>query len=195
MFFTPKATAEGQCVSCHDHGAFKHSPFIDQAFVDGVRVVPSNDRDRPFLPVGRPFQESFRKAKIVEFDTEPVAGNVQVCTRCHRLTTGGKGAVERLHWATGDDIPQPSYVARRFPSQAWMPFEHGIESRDDYHRALGPMIAAIRCCEKTPNAIGCRFRPIGPTDADVKLDARGRLTADSWVRGSDASVPACVPLP
>jgi hypothetical protein len=78
--------------------------------------------------------------------------------------------VKRLDWATGEEIPQPSYVARRFPFQAWMPLEHGIESKDDYHRDLGPMIEAIRCCEKTPNAIGCRFRPIGPTEADVKLD-------------------------
>jgi hypothetical protein len=193
MYFTPKATAQGQCVSCHDHGAFKHSPFIDQVVVDGVRVVPSNERDRPFLPVGRPFQESFKKAKIVEFDTEPVGGERQVCTRCHRLTTGGKGAVERLYWATGEDVPRPSHATRRLPALAWMPLGHGIESRDAYHRAFGPMIAAIRCCVKTPNAVGCRTRSIGPTEADVKLDDRGRLTADAWVRGADVSVPACVP--
>jgi hypothetical protein len=192
MFFTPKATAAGQCVSCHDHGAFKHSPFIDQAFVDGERVVPSNDRDVPYLPVGRPFQDSFREAKIVEIDTDPVAGEAQSCTACHRLTTGGEGAEKRRDWATGEEIPQPSYLARRLPFQAWMPLEHGIESRDDYHRDFGPMIEAIRCCEQTPNAIGCRFRPIGPTEADVMLDARGLLSEGSWVRGSDASVPACV---
>jgi hypothetical protein len=74
-----------------------------------------------------------------------------------------------------------------------MPLEHGIDSKDDYHRDLGPMIDAIRCCEKTPNAIGCRSRPIGPTEADVKLNSRGLLSADSWVQGSDATVPACVP--
>jgi hypothetical protein len=101
--------------------------------------------------------------------------------------------VERQDWATGEEIPQPSYVARRFPFQAWMPFEHGIESKEEYHRDLGPMIEAIRCCEKTPAAIGCRFRPIGPTEADVKLDEKGLLAEDSWVLGSDASLPACVP--
>jgi hypothetical protein len=192
MFFTPKATAAGQCVSCHDHGAFKHSPFIDQAFVDGVRVVPSNDRDVAYLPVGRPFQDTFREARIVEIDTAPVGGEAQTCTACHRLTTGGEGAIKRRDWATGEDVPQPSYLARRLPLQAWMPLEHGIASPEDYHRDLGPMIAAIRCCEKTPNAVGCRFRPIGPTEADVALDARGLLSDASWVRGSDATVPACV---
>ncbi len=192
MFFTPKATAAGQCVSCHDHGAFKHSPFIDQAFVDGVRVVPSNDREVPYLPVGRPFQDTFREARIVEIDTELVGGDTQACTTCHRLTTGGEGAIKRRDWATGEDVPQPSYLARRLPFQSWMPIEHGISSPEDYHRDLGPMIAAIRCCEKTPNAVGCRFRPIGPTEADVKLDARGLLSESSWVSGSDASVPACV---
>jgi hypothetical protein len=193
MFFTPKATAEGQCVSCHAHGAFKHSPFIDQAFAHGVRVVPANDRDLPYLVVGRPFQESFRATQVMEIDTEPVFGESQACTACHRLTKGGEGAVKRLDWATGEEIPQPSYVARRFPFQAWMPFEHGIESKEEYHRDLGPMIEAIRCCEKTPNAIGCRFRPIGPTEADVMLDEKGLLVEDSWVLGSDASLPACVP--
>jgi len=192
MFFTPKATAAGQCVSCHDHGAFKHSPFIDQAFVDRVRVVPSNDRDLPYLPVGRPFQDSFREARIVEIDTEPIAGEVQTCTLCHRLTTGGEGAVKRRDWATGEEIPQPSYLARRLPFQAWMPLEHRIGSPEDYHRDLGPMIEAIRCCERTPNAVGCRFRPIGPTEADVKVDERGLLSADSWMRGTDTTVPACV---
>jgi hypothetical protein len=192
MFFTPKATAAGQCVSCHDHGAFKHSPFIDQAFVDGERVVPSNDRDVAYLPVGRPFQDIFREARIVEIDTEPVGSDAQTCTACHRVTTGGEGAIKRREWATGEDIPQPSYLARRLPLRAWMPLEHGIASTSDYNRDLGPMIAAIRCCEKTPNAVGCRFRPIGPTEADVKLDARGLLSEDSWVRGSDATVPACV---
>ncbi len=193
MFFTPKATAAGQCVSCHAHGAFKHSPFIDQVFVDGVRVVPANDRDLPYLPVGLPFQDTFRQARILEIDTEPLSGEVQACTACHRLTTGGEGAVKRMDWATGNEIPQPSYDARRFPLQAWMPLEHGIESSEEYHRDLGPMIEAIRCCEKTPNAVGCRFRSIGPTEAEVKLDSRGFLTPDSWMSGSDASLPACVP--
>jgi len=193
MFFTPKATAAGQCVSCHAHGAFKHSTFIDQVEVDGERVVPANDRDLPYLPVGRPFQDSFREAKIVEIDTEPVFGEVQACTACHGLTTGGEGARKRVEWAIGDEVPQTSYLARRLPIRAWMPLEHGIDSPEEYHRDHGAMIEAIRCCEKTPNAIGCRFRPIGPTEADVKLDAGGRLSANSWVEGSDSSVPACVP--
>jgi hypothetical protein len=68
-----------------------------------------------------------------------------------------------------------------------------LELRDAYDRAFGPMIAAIRCCVKTPNAVGCRTRAIGPTEADVKLDERGRLSSYAWVRGSDVSVPACVP--
>jgi hypothetical protein len=193
MFFTPKATAAGGCVSCHSHGAFKHSPFIDQVFQNGERVVPSNDRDLPYLPVGRPFQETFREARVIEIDTDPVGGEAQACTMCHRLTTGSKEATKRIDWALGEDVPEPSYLARRLPLQVWMPFEHSFSSKDEYHRNLGPMIEAIRCCEKTPNAIGCRVRALGPTEADVKLDARGLLTADSWVAGSDTSVRACVP--
>jgi hypothetical protein len=193
MFFTPRATAEGQCVSCHNHGAFKHSPFIDQAHAGGVRIVPANERDVPYLPVGRPFEDNFRKARILEIDTVPVSGETQTCTTCHHLTTGGEGAVKRRAWATGEEIPHPSYLAGKFPLQAWMPLEHGIDSSDDYHRDLGAMVEAIRCCERTPNARGCRFRSIGPTGADVKLDERGLLSADSWVLGSDPSLPACVP--
>jgi hypothetical protein len=192
MFFTPKATAEGECVSCHNHGGFKHSPFIDQAFQGGDRVVPSNDRDLPYLPVGRPFQESFRKTGIVEIDTEPVGGEAQTCTACHRLTTGGKEADKRREWAIGDDVPKPSYLVGKFPLKAWMPLEHPFSSKDDYHQGIGRMIEALRCCEKTPNAVGCRSRALGPRETDVKRDARGLLTADSWVSGADASVPACV---
>jgi hypothetical protein len=193
MFFTPVATAKGQCTSCHNHGAFKHSPFIDQAFHGTERIVPSNDRDVPYLPVGRSHQEVFRKARIVEIDTDPVGGESQTCTSCHRLTTGGRGAHDRLEWAIGDDVPQPSHVTRRFPLNAWMPFEHGLGSKDEYHRAYGPMIEALLCCASTPDAIGCRSRPIGPTETDVRLDARGFLSEDSWVSGANSSVPACVP--
>jgi hypothetical protein len=192
MFFTPKATAEGQCVSCHDHGAFKHSPFIDQVYVDGERVVPANDRDLPYLPVGRPFQETFRKAQVMEIDTEPVGGLAQACTSCHRLTRGGKEALKRMNWAIGHEVPQPSYTASQFPGKAWMPFEHGIASETDYHRDLGPMIQALQCCEKTPNAVGCRSRSIGPTESEAKLTGVGLLSEDSWMSGSDTSVPACV---
>jgi hypothetical protein len=192
MFFNPKATAEGQCVSCHDHGAFKHSPFIDQVYVDGERVVPSNERDVPYLPVGRPFQETFRKARVMEIDTAPIGGMAQACTSCHRATRGGEGALKRLLWSIGHEVPQPSYTASRLPLQAWMPFEHGIDSGDEYHRNLGPMIEALRCCEKTPSALGCRSRSIGPTESEVKLDSSGLLSEESWVAGSDISVPACV---
>ncbi len=193
MFFTPKATAAGECASCHNHGAFKHSPFIDQAFQNGERVVPSNDRDLPYLPVGRSFQESFRKARVAEIDTDSIGGKAQACTACHRLTTGSHEAVKRIDWAIGEDVPEPSYLARKLPLQVWMPFEHSYASEDEYHRDLGPMIEAIRCCERTPNAVGCRVRALGPTEAEVKLDARGLLSADSWVEGGDNSIPACVP--
>ena len=193
MFFTPYATAKGQCVSCHNHGAFKHSPFIDQVYVDGERVVPSNDRDVPYLPVGHAFQENFREAGIVEIDTEPVAGVVQACTVCHRLTTGGRGAMKRLNWAVGEEVPHTSYTAGKFPHRAWMPSEHAVASEDDYHAAFAPMVKAIRCCAETPNAIGCRYRSIGPTEEDVELDERGLLSERGWIRGSDQSIPACVP--
>jgi hypothetical protein len=194
MYFTPRATANGQCVTCHNHGAFKHSPFIDQAFADGERIVPSNPRDLPYFPVGKSFQDTFRKAKIVEIDTVPVAGEAQACTACHHLTTGSKRAVERREWATGDDVPHPSYVVMRYPVQAWMPADHTLGSEDEYRGTLGAMIDAIRCCEKTPDAVGCRYRPIGPTEADVKLDEKGLLSDDSWVIGSNTAVKACVEL-
>jgi hypothetical protein len=192
MFFTPRSTAAGQCTSCHNHGAFKHSPFIDQALRGDEPIVPTNERDLPYLLVGHTFQESFRKAKVLEIDTEPVRGEVQACTACHRLTTGGKGADDRRNWAVGEAVPKPSYIASRFPGHAWMPFDHGLDSEVDYRRSFGPMIDAIRCCAKTPDAIGCRSRTIGPTEADVFLDERGRLSEGSWVRGENTSVPACV---
>ncbi|MGH9320277.1 MAG: hypothetical protein ACRD3V_10375, partial [Vicinamibacteria bacterium] len=192
MFFTPAATAKGQCVSCHNHGAFKHSPFIDQVLVDGGTIVPPNDRDAPYLPVGRVFQESFREARIVQIDTEPVNGAAQACTSCHHLTTGGKGASERRDWAVGEQIPQPSYLARKFPLRAWMPLEHGYGSEDEYHHDVDAMVEATRCCAETPDAVGCGWRAIGPTEAEVTLDPEGRLTDESWVLGSNTTVPACV---
>ncbi len=86
-----------------------------------------------------------------------------------------RGRVKRQDWAVGEEVPQPSYVARRFPSSGLDAVRARHRFRGRLSSGLGPMIEALRCCEKNPKAVGCRSRSIGPTEADVKLDSGGLL--------------------
>jgi len=189
MFFTPAVTAElGGCVGCHNQGAFKHSPFIDQVSAPDVgRIVPANDRTKPYLLVGRAFQKAFRDNKVVEVDTAPgePGGSAMPngCVMCHRMSGGGSGAFTRAKWAVGIDPPAMSDSAAAWPARAWMRPGHGKGSEAEYRQAFGADIDRLFCCMKTPGAKGCKQRAIGPTAADVRLDPTGNLDPAAWVAG------------
>jgi hypothetical protein len=187
MFFTPSVTANyGGCVGCHNQGAFKHSPFIDQAFAPSVgRIVPANDRTKPYLLVGRAFQEQFRLNNTWEVDTGH--GGENTCVMCHRMNSGGSGALLRTQWAVGVDPPAMSTWAAAWPQRAWMKPNHRKTSEAAYRDAYGTDIDKLMCCMRTPDAKGCRKRKIGPLASDVLLTAQGDL-ASIWEEGaSDAT--------
>ena len=171
-YLTPRKTAAGDCVRCHDLGAFKHSPFIDQ-----LDLVPSNGA-APYLVVGDVFQASFREAGLLEVTTEPIDGEPQKCTTCHRMTSGGQTCRSFLEWSTGHYPYAVSTSARRFPAAAWMPpdLDARIDSAGRFSRAWGAHVARMQCCCEKPTARGCLSRPFGPTTDSLPGGGIGDFT-------------------
>jgi hypothetical protein len=160
LYLKPKTAAEKGCVTCHDAGAWQHSPFIDQ-----VHLVPSNG-GLPHLPVGRAFQQSFRGAELLDVTTEPVGGEPQKCTSCHRMTSGGFTCNQFIDWSTGQYPYALSESSKRFPQAAWMPLNHGLDA-NAYESAFGAHIERMKCCCQNPMSKGCLTRPLGPTLDDL----------------------------
>ncbi len=190
MFFTPSATAGGGCIGCHNQGAFKHSPFVDQAMAPSVgRIVPANDRTKPYLLVGRAFKQSFRDFGIKEVDTG--AGGENTCVGCHRMDSSRGGATTIAEWAVGVDPPAMSEWASQWPQRAWMKPGHRKTSEAAYREAYGNDIDTIMCCMRTPDARGCRSRVIGPAARDVKLTSDGSLDLAGWSAASSTATASC----
>lgn len=198
MFFTPAETAGGGCVGCHAQGAFKHSPFIDQAQDDQGRIVPANPAELPYLLVGNAFQASFRASRVMQIDTEEVAtsrgGEMQECTQCHAMSRGGEGNQERVTWAVGRDVPRKSTWASAWPNAAWMRPSHRRPDAAAFADSFGKHIEMLQCCINNPDARGCRKRAVGPTVADVTL-ANGLLQDDSWINAPETATASCVVTP
>lgn len=173
----PQATVDGNCVSCHDLGGFKHSPFIRQA-----EIVPSNKRT-PYLLVGNVFQQKAREDKLMDVTTAPIDGEAQVCTSCHRMAAGGATCDQYIDWSTGKFSTKVwnlmSETARAQPARQWMPDGHDTVSFADYSTAYKKHIDAIKCCCANPKAIGCKSKRYGPTAAEVDAN---------WTAGAGPAV-------
>jgi hypothetical protein len=181
-YLTPRSTANGGCVGCHDLGAFKTSPFVDQ-----VGIVPRNkSKQLPYLLVGNVFQEAFRSRRMIDVTTEPVEGSAQVCTSCHRMASGGASCNQFLDWVTGHDPSPRSASAKTFPKAAWMPMGHTISSAEQYEARYGKHIARMKCCCQKPNAKGCLTREYGPTPRELGTVAPGRMLPDFEPAAEDA---------
>lgn len=182
-YFTPRATSGGGCVRCHDLGAFKHSPFIDQ-----VDIVPTTrSKTTPYLLVGNVFQQAFRDNQMTDVTTEPVDGASQKCTQCHRLAAGGASCSTFVDWATGHDPSPHTDSSKRYPAAAWMPLDHEESSAESYDAAFGKHIARMKCCCAKPNARGCKTRTYGPTSADV-----GGTALPEWRAADPAAADSCL---
>lgn len=184
MFFSPKQTAAGNCVVCHNQGAFKHSPFIMQAHDAKGLIVPNNPPNLPYLLVGPAFQQSFREAQHREVTTSDIDGEPQVCTSCHRMATGSQ---LRFEWSVGNSVPHPSKFSATFPGRAWMPEDHGNLTGEAYAKSHQKHINAMRCCIQHPMANGCLSRAFGPTIMEIGGNLNEPLSENGWIKGSERS--------
>jgi hypothetical protein len=173
VYNKPDDTARnGHCVTCHDMGGLKHSPFIMSA--EHV-TIPSNGRG-PYLPVGRTFQQVLREADLLDVTTAPVDGKKQECTSCHRMIARGPTCNTFFGRALGLPdralAPLLTAAARTHPGRAWMPLDDASEDFAGYLAAHGKHIARMYCCCRNPLAAGCFSKRYGPTEAEV--DAKWR---------------------
>ncbi len=150
------------CVRCHDTGAFKSSPWIEQ-----VMKLPANSKQVPLLVVGKVFEQWKTKLPIKAIDTTPIINSKgeaepQICTSCHRI--GSLATCDQhLDYSIGRKTPGiVSDLGRKFFHQVWMPPPGNTDSpmqenelRDAWQEKYGKHVEKLKCCCAKPDATGC----------------------------------------
>lgn len=168
------------CVRCHDIGPFKSSPYVQQVF-----EVPRLAADVPYLVVGAPFERWKKAYRLAALNTTAIAGEAQVCTRCHRM-----GAMEscwnNLDYAVGTRLPGPlSATAKQFKNQMWMPpLPKDWQDLKDadlaplWHQRYGAHIKKMRCCCRNPQAKGCLVQDLTSDPLQPPVASTGPQTCE-----------------
>jgi hypothetical protein len=182
-WYTPKATADIQCVRCHDNGPIVRSPYLTQ--LTGADALPgagdvSFNRDQPYKFIGNDF--ATWKAFKVE-----VAGNT--CNGCHRMGTNNifdydQGAALDLG-IRATATSEPAKNPHSANSPIWM-----TPGQTFYSQSNANAAAAIRAC-----ALRREESPL-PSSADCKItqytgsgvqNIPGNFTA-VWERGNEPEI-------
>ncbi|WP_431067666.1 hypothetical protein [Methylotuvimicrobium sp.] len=172
-FKSPEFTAEAGCVACHNAHGFKYSPYINSkhGLPDIYTMAPL-----PFLAVGKPFQNFFNKHHILQITTDPIDGEQQLCTQCHKMTTSGTCGYS-FEFATGHPDKTLSTWLTSGPNERnWMPPIAAAPALIKKH------VAAMKCCCDNPQSQGCKSRKFGPTLADLP---KGFHEGKGWVSGQE----------
>lgn len=170
-FKTPAETAQSGCINCHNAHGFKYSPYINSK--QGLPSIYDMAK-LPFLVVGYPFKEHFRKENFLQLTTAPIDGKEQLCTSCHKMTTAGTCGYN-FDFAIG----HPNMTLHQWLTTGnktnWMP-PIKVDAKTLYRH-----IQAMDCCCKNPNAKGCLTRKIGPTEDDLP---EGFAQGKGWVKST-----------
>ncbi len=150
------------CIRCHDTGAFKSSPWVEQAI-----KLPGNSKEVPFLVVGKVFEKWKAKFPVRAIDTLPVKNakgelEPQACTSCHRI---GSLATCELHIDYSIGTKSSGIVSdlgKTFYHAVWMPpvsnpanNKTESELRDEWQAKYSQHIDRLKCCCSKPHAKGC----------------------------------------
>jgi hypothetical protein len=156
-FRSPAFTASAGCIDCHNAHGFKYSPYINSQH--GLPDIYSM-AGLPMLLVGDPYIEHFRSMNILQLTTEPIDGEEQLCTSCHKITTAGTCGY-LMDLMTGHLNMTAIKWTTNKPKINWMPPGNVDPAVIKKH------VKALQCCCKYPNAKGCKTRKFGPTPEDV----------------------------
>lgn len=174
-FKSPGFTANAGCIDCHNAHGFKYSPYINSTH--GIPSIYMMS-ELPMLPVGTPFKNRFRKAEYLQITTDPVDGEKQLCTQCHKMTTSGTCGYS-IDFVTGHPNTTLHAWLTTGSKGSWMPPRKADLALVKKH------VAAIKCCCDNPDAKGCKNRIFGPTQTDLP---RGFKKGEGWVSGQGANL-------
>lgn len=178
-FKSPEFTAKAGCVACHNAHGFKYSPYINSKNgLPDIRTMAN----LPFLAIGEPFIQYFYSAKILQVTTEPIDGEDQLCTRCHKMTTKGTCGYMLESATDHPEAPLSSWLTDS-SRHNWMP-----PIKVDF-AMLKKHIAAMKCCCDNPHSLGCKTRKFGPTIADLP---KGFENNEGWEKGQEPGLCAAV---
>lgn len=174
-FRSPTFTAQAGCIDCHNAHGFKYSPYLNSKH--GLPSIYDMTK-LPMLLVGKPAQNHFRKADILQVTTDLIDGEKQLCTRCHKMTTSGTCGAS-IDYATG----HPSAVLHAWLTAgstfSWMP------PIDMNPAVIKKHIAVMKCCCNNPSAKGCKKRNFGPTLSDLP---KGFDQGKGWISGQESGL-------
>lgn len=174
-FKSPEETASAGCVACHNAHGFKYSPYINSKH--GLPDIYSMAK-LPFLAVGEPFKNFFNEKEILQVTTEPIDGEEQLCTSCHKMTTSGTCGYS-IDIATDHPNPVLGSWLTNSSRNSWMP------PMTVNHALVKKHVAAMKCCCANPRSKGCKIRKFGPTKADLP---EGFAEGKGWVNGEESSL-------
>lgn len=171
-WLSPAATANINCVSCHDNGPIIRSPYLAQ--ITGPNKLPGSgdasfNRSEPYTFVGGDFA-SWRVFKV------EVQGNT--CNGCHRMGTSMTGGtVNGSHGTSKDfalratsDAPESHQNAHSPSSPLWMtPGNNGVysQSNRDAAQAIANCARMLVAGQPLPSSSACKI-----TDFTAPFEAR-----------------------
>jgi hypothetical protein len=174
------------CTTCHYYGPFLHTQFIQQA-----AVVPGNKKSVPYFPIN----QTLEARDVVDVTTDLVEGSYQRCTQCHRMAARvdydsegkARGRCRDLDRSIGLYEPM-SDLAKSYPHRAWMPFDHGVDTKAEYDQIFGKHIERMRCCCEKPFAKGCKTRKFATSKPEQLPPApAGRMLPEHEPAPADAT--------
>lgn len=151
-----------RCTGCHDSGPFMHDPFIDSM---GVDYLPRDRATRPYIPLGWQGAKTFLKTGPVK-NTSTGEMEPQKCTTCHSM--GPERECDSwFDRAVGWTMPysQSNESQQSEAMKRYMPFAHGMKTKEDFYAEYGPSIDAMKCCCEHPSWRGCKTVPAATPQA------------------------------
>jgi hypothetical protein len=163
----PQVASEDSCITCHDTGALKGSPWITQ-----VMQIAPNDTTVPFQVVGTAFAPWKTNFPVRAISTAPFAQadgsqQPQICTSCHRIGSQGSCA-NHVDFSTGASKPGVlSTLAATYHFNKWMPPTPAAwagKSDADlfalWTQTYQTQVARLKCCCTNPGGVNCTSQDI-----------------------------------
>jgi hypothetical protein len=145
FWWSPKATAGKQCLSCHDADPFMYSPWIGQ-----LRYLLPADPLGRYSNVGQEF---------AQWHSNSISTRDNTCVGCHRI---GDQMSCKLYVETAagrKDVTGGNLLSKSYPLSHWMPVNNG-QSKQFWEQAnLKSLNELLDCCNDPSNPV-CTIKPI-----------------------------------
>ena len=151
FWLTPEATANINCVNCHDADQVMHSPYARNVKSDSGGVFLYSKPRMPYKILGKEY--GFGNWPIT-YNVKPKQANLAACNSCHRI-----GSVNDCQtWVRDAGAAQFHFdssktaFAKTFPQSHWMPADEEFANVDEWKASYEASYKKlIACCDLKKN--------------------------------------------